>query len=94
MPKKVDDNHSQIVSGLRAAGAAVQSMAALGKGAPDLLVAFRGSWFVAEVKDGSKPPSKQKLTEHEVRWHQAFHSRAPVLIWTSLEDALKAIGAV
>lgn len=93
MSKRVDANHKEIVKGLRAIGAEVQSLAELGKGAPDALIAFRGRWYVAELKDGNKPPSQRKLTEHEDRWHRRFSPCAPVHTWTSLEDALKAIGA-
>lgn len=91
--KRTDANHSEIVKGLRAIGASVQSIAALGKGVPDLLVAFRGIWYVAELKDGSKSPSRQRLTTAEEVWHQEFSRRAPVHTWTSLDDALKTIGA-
>ncbi len=68
-------------------------MADLGKGCADVLVAFRNRWYVAEIKDGSKPPSKRKLTEAEEEWHKRFSPKAPVHIWTSLEEALRAIGA-
>ena len=89
--KKVDDNHSEIVKGLRAVGASVQSIAAIGKGVPDLLVAFRGVWYVAELKDGQKSPSRQRLTVAEEVWQREFTRRAPVYIWTSLDDALKTL---
>lgn len=94
MPKRVDDNHSEIVKGLRAVGAEVQSLASVGKGCVDALVAFRGKWYVGEIKDGSKPPSKRKLTDDEVAWHKKFAPHAPVHIWTSLDDALRAIRAI
>lgn len=91
--KRTDANHSEIVKGLRAIGASVQSLAECGKGVPDLLIAFRGLWFVAEIKDGSKPPSRQRLTTAEEVWHEEFSRRAPVHTWTSLNDALKTLGA-
>lgn len=93
MPKRVDDNHSEIVNGVRAVGGEVQSLAAVGKGCVDVLVAFRGRWYVAEIKDGTKSASRRKLTDAEVDWHKKFTPHAPVHIWTSLEDALKTIGA-
>lgn len=89
---KVDANQEQVVSALRAAGAVVQSLAAIGKGVPDLLVSFRGSLFLLEVKDGSKVPSAQKLTKDQLTWHQAWG--APVEVVKSPEQALRAIGAV
>ena len=94
MPKRVDNNHADIVEGVRAVGGEVQSLASVGKGCVDVLVAFRGVWYVAEIKDGSKPPSKRALTLDETIWHKKFSRHAPVHIWTSLEDALRTIGAV
>ena len=93
MSKRVDANHKSIVDGLRAVGAEVQSLADIGRGVPDLLVGFKGRWYVAEIKDGAKVKSRQKLTDAEGTWHERFSRIAPVHVWTSLEEALKAIGA-
>jgi hypothetical protein len=89
---KIDANQDEIVSALRSAGAIVQSLAAIGKGCPDLLIAFRGNLFLLELKDGNKPPSGQKLTDAQKTWHQAWG--ALVEIVNSPEAALRAIGAV
>jgi hypothetical protein len=89
---KIDHNQMAIVLGLRRVGAQVQSMASIGKGCPDLLVLFRGKWYVAEVKDGTKPPSQRRLTDAEREWHALFSPG--VQTWCSLDDALKAIGAI
>lgn len=91
--KRVDHNHASIVLGLRRVGASVQSMASIGKGCPDVLVGFRGIWYVAEIKDGNKSLSKRKLTIAEREWHAAFSPCAPVHTWNSLDEALKTIGA-
>lgn len=89
---KVDANQDQIVSALRAAGAIVQSLAAIGKGVPDLLVLFRGNLSLLECKDGSKPPSARKLTDDQQKWHQAWGCIVHVVM--SPEQALRAIGAI
>lgn len=91
---RLDANHSQIVDALRRAGARVQSLAAVGGGCPDLLVAFRGAWYVLEIKDGAKPPSHRMLTPDEARWHADFGGVAPVFVVTSVEEALRIIGAL
>ena len=52
---KIDSNQNEVVNALRKAGASVQSLAALGKGVPDLLVAIRGVNLLMEIKDGNKP---------------------------------------
>ena len=87
---KVDRNQSEIVEALIAAGAIVQSLAAVGKGVADLLVGFRGALYLLEVKDGKKAPSAQKLTKDQEEWH----ARWPVFVVNSPEAALRAIGVM
>jgi len=91
---RVDANQSSIVDALRRAGAKVQPLHQVGKGCPDLLVAFRGRWYLGEIKDGKKPPSKRKLTPDEANWHELFGAAAPVYVWESEEDALRTLCAI
>ena len=91
---RVDGNHNDIKSALLAVGAQVQSLASVGDGCPDLLVAFRGAWHVLEVKDGTKPLSHRKLTPAELEWVHSFGDVAPVFVVNSVDDALRAIEAV
>lgn len=86
---KVDGNHQSIVSGLRKAGCRVLSLAAVGHGCPDLLLYYRNTLFLFEVKDGSLPPSKRQLTGPQ----KVFHEIWPVHVVTSLEEALTVVGA-
>lgn len=81
---KRDDNERQIVDALRGIGAAVTQVDA--KGVPDLLVSYRGHWCVLEVKDGNKPPSRQRLTPEQEAWRD--QQRAPVPVVTTVEDAI------
>jgi hypothetical protein len=87
---KVDRNQAQIVEALRAVGASVQPIHAIGSGCPDLLVGRLGRSYVLEVKDGAKPPSARKLTPDEQRWFAAWKGHAVVV--ESVADALRAIG--
>jgi Holliday junction resolvase len=66
---RVDGNQAAIVKDLRQIGCEVQHLHTIGKGCPDLLVAFKGVWYLVEVKDGEKPAAQQKLTPDEVAWH-------------------------
>jgi len=36
------------------------------------MVGYRGKNYLFEIKDGSKPPSKQKLTPDEQEWHDGW----------------------
>ena len=84
---RVDTNHGDIVKALRAVGASVTSLAAMGQGVADLLVSYRHRWYVIEVKsDGGK------LTSDEWKW--ISDQRAEVVVAYAPEDALAAIGAI
>ena len=87
--KNADTNQPGIVATLRAHGAYVHHA-----GDPfDLLVGYRGAWFVLEVKDGSKPPSAQRLTDKEIESLGKIAGRAGVHIVRTPDEALCAIGA-
>jgi len=90
---KIDANQEAVVSALRAAGASVQSLAAVGDGVPDLLVGFQEQTYLIEVKDGQKPPSKRKLTEDQVKWHENWKGGF-LSVSEDPEQALKFIGAI
>ena len=76
---KIDANQPDIVKALRKAGAIVQSLAAVGKGCPDLLVGYRGVNYLLEIKDGSKPPSERRLTNDQVEWHATWRGEVHVV---------------
>lgn len=90
---KTDANQIQVVSALRAAGASVQSLAAVGKGVPDLLVGYKGTTLLMEVKDGRKPPSAQKLTEDQLKWHGAWKGGSLAVV-DGPEAALRMIKVI
>ncbi|MDQ7262239.1 hypothetical protein NM680_10580 [Paracoccus sp. PS-1] len=87
---KADRNQSEIVAALRAVGASVQPLHAVGQGCPDLLVGFRGQCFAIEVKDGLLPPSDRKLTPAQIKWHRDWRGHVAVVL--TAEDALRVIG--
>ena len=90
---KIDANHEQIVSALRAAGASVQSLANVGKGVPDLLVGFQGKTLLMEVKDGRKTPSARRLTEDQLKWHGAWNG-GPLAVVDGVDAALRMLGVL
>lgn len=63
----------------------------LGKGVPDIYVAVAsgpiGYWV--EIKDGSKPPSAQKLTPGELKFHKNF--RGPLTVVRSVDDVVELV---
>ena len=88
---RTDDNQTEIVKALRAIGCTVQSLAAVGEGCPDLLVARNGINFLLEVKDGSKPKSSRGLTAKELIW--SLQWKGQLALVTSVKEALAAVGA-
>ena len=88
---RTDANQADIVKALLDIGASVHILAGVGQGCPDLLVGLAGRNFLLEVKNGSKPPSKRKLTPAEAEWHAEW--RGQVCVVESVEAALEIIGA-
>lgn len=100
---KVDDNQSEIVAAYRKQRAHVALLHQVGGGVGDLLVAFPRRCptcetlhpfnHFLEVKDGSKPKPKQKLTPDEAEFHAAWkHAGGDIKVVSSIEAALRAIG--
>ena len=90
---KIDKNQPAIVDALRACGAFVQSLAAVGNGCPDLLIGYRGRTILVEVKDGSNVPSAQKLTLDQLLWHAKW-SGGSLAVVNDLESALRVLKAM
>jgi len=86
---KTDRNQIEIVDALRQIGASVQSLAATGKGCPDLLVGYRGINYLMEIKDGEKVPSARELTIDQKHWHSIW--RGSVHTVKSVDEALKIL---
>lgn len=82
---KVDANQAEIVRGLRAFGASVQSLAPMGEGVPDLLCGKNGQTYLLEVKTAAG-----KLTADETQWIDGW--RGQVAVVRTLDEALAAIG--
>jgi len=84
---RVDANQDAIVAALRKAGCTVLSLAKLGNGCPDLLVARAGRMWLIEVKtDGGK------LAQTQLDWIAAWN--APVMTVRSVEAALTTVGVL
>lgn len=100
---RVDDNQATIVAAYRQQRAHVALLHQVGGGVGDLLVAFPRRCpncehlhpynHLIEVKDGSKPPSGQKLTPDEAAFHVAWQKAGgQIETVNSIEAALLAIG--
>ena len=86
MPKRVDSNQVQIVAALRKVGATVQHLHTIGRGCPDILVGFRGTNYLMELK---ATPVGYKLTDDEKKWHRDW--RGNVVIVTSIDEAVNCV---
>jgi len=86
---RVDRNQAEIVVALRAGGASVQPLHAVGRGVPDLLVGWRGKNFLLELKDGTKSLSRQDLTGAELAWIRAWDGQVSVV--SSADEALDVV---
>lgn len=85
---KTDDNHKQIVTELRKAGASVYNTHQL-KGFCDICVGYKGMNYLMEIKDPNKPPSARRLTEREEEFHTTWRGQISVVHTT--DEALDII---
>ena len=90
---RTDANQTQVIIALRAAGATVQSLSAVGDGVPDLLVGYKGVTYLLEVKDGDKVPSKRMLTPDQIEWHERWLGGTLAVV-EHPDAALRLIGAI
>lgn len=88
---KVDANQKDIVAALRKCGAKVYVASSFGKGFPDLVVGYQGRFVLLEVKDGSKPPSAQKLTKDQEKFHTEW-TGLPLFVVNSIHEAFRVVG--
>ena len=86
--KRVDTNHGEIVAALRQGGATVVSLAAIGRGVPDICIGYRDTNVLAEIK---RPTGR--LNPMQVTWHEAWKGRPPVILRT-VDEALDLLRAI
>jgi hypothetical protein len=86
---RTDANQAAIVEALARTGWLVVSLADVGGGCPDLLIAKAGRLLLCEVKDGSQPPSRRRLTPDQRLVTGMFNKKGvEILLLASVEDAL------
>jgi hypothetical protein len=61
----------------------------VGDGWPDIVVGFRGKNWLLEIKDGSKPPSKRKLTAEQEQFVAYWRGQ-----WACVKSEAEAIELV
>lgn len=83
---KVDANQPEIIAALREIGAAVAVTSTVGQGFPDICCGWRGRNVLFEIKDGSKSPSRRKLTPDQIKFHAAWKGEIAVI--TSAAEAV------
>ncbi len=80
---RIDANQPDLVAFFRAHGCEVESLAAVGKGVPDLLIAWGHKLALVEIKTEAG-----KLTPDQVK----FHDRFPVVVVRNEKGAADVVG--
>ncbi len=93
--KRVDNNQKVVVQAIKRIGADWLETSADPRCGCDGIVLYKGSAYVAEIKNGSLPPSRQKLTPNELKTQTRCSWRGvPYLILTSPEQAIETLLAI
>lgn len=82
---RVDANQPDIVAVFRRHGFSVLHLHQIGHGCPDILIAKYGRSYLVEIKDGSQPFHKRKLTPDEEKFLLSWKGKAYVVC--SVESA-------
>lgn len=88
-----DANHNSIVQALRKCGAKVLDLSGVGSDCPDVLIGFRGKLILAEIKNPANWYGKKGLTDGQKAFADQW-ADTPVVLILTVEDGLKAIGAI
>ncbi len=67
---RVDDNQPAVVKLYRKLGCSVAVTSNQGDGFPDIVIGINNKTVLVEIKDPAKPPSKRKLTDDQVIFHE------------------------
>lgn len=86
---KIDANQNEIVNGLRKYGASVLIISQL-KNCFDILVGYNGITHIVEIKDGSLPPSKKRLSDGEHKFMENWKGSKYNIV-ENLEQAINLI---
>ena len=86
---RTDDNQREIVTTAQSMGCTVFSLASMGDGCPDLIIGCSGANLLVEVKDGNKPPSAQKLTKDQIKFHDMW--RGKIYVITSSQSMIDLV---
>ena len=82
---RIDKNHPEVVEAFRKLGASVLSLAPLGRGIPDLLVAIGGVTWLVEIKS-----KKGKENDLQLEWAENWRgARAVVRDTQGVETVVK-----
>ena len=82
---RIDKNHPEVVEAFRKLGASVLSLAPLGRGIPDLLVAIGGVTWLVEIKS-----KKGKENDLQIEWAENWRgARAVVRDTQGVETVIK-----
>jgi len=82
---RIDKNHPEVVEAFRKLGASVLSLAPLGRGIPDLLVAINGVTWLIEIKS-----KKGKENDLQIEWAENWRgARAVVRDTQGVETVVK-----
>ncbi len=86
---KIDANQPEIVKAFRQLGASVAITSSAHDGMTDIIVGLGGLTVLVEIKDGSKPPSKRKLTPDQVAFHGNWQGAITVV--ETIDQAIELV---
>lgn len=88
---RVDKNQKDIMDALTQVGASVWDLSMVGRGCPDLIIAYQGKDYLIEVKNPENAYGRKGFNKNQQKFVDEWRGGKIYLV-RSVEDALKVIG--
>lgn len=92
MRSRKDANHNEIAKTFVDLGCTVFDCHTLRGGIGDLIIGVAGVTALIEVKDGSKSPSRRRLTPAEATIHTTWRGRIDII--ETVDDAIRLVSTI
>lgn len=88
---RVDKNQDVIVQALRKVGCSVFDTSKIGKGFPDLVIAFKGENYLIEVKNPESSYGRKGFNKNQQKFSDNWQG-SKIHIVNNVDEALRVIG--
>ena len=89
--KRTDKNQTELTNAIKhIPGLSICDLSGAGQGVPDIMFGYMGRNILCEIKREDVSPSRSKLNDRQVEWHDNWHGQVAVV--RNVDDILDLLG--